>query len=62
MEGRVASKTRIYLLRLTHESDGSIRAVLRVRGDEKEHYFANLEALLQYLRGLEAEFKPRGIR
>jgi len=58
----VASKTHTYLLRLTRESDGSIRAALRVRGAEKELYFASMEALLEHLRSLEAEFKPRGLR
>lgn len=61
MEGRGASKTQVYVLRLRLESDGSVRCVLR-SGAGKELHFASLEALSEYLRGLEASFRPRGIR
>ncbi len=58
----MASRTQVYVLRIDRESDGSLRLALKVRGADKTLHFANMEALTEYLRSLEASFKPRGLR
>jgi len=59
---RAKTISRVYVLRIDRAEDGSLRLVLKVRGADKALHFATLEALTEYLRRLEAEFKPRGLR
>lgn len=57
-----ATRTRVYLLRMEREVDGSLRLTLRARGVHQALHFSSMEALTAHLRGLEAEFRPRGLR